>query len=155
MSRFLGKSSPKVDRKYCPPQKCGIQVVLRGKKLGIQVIFKDWGKDKRCMALTRKRKEGSRQGRREFPPHVSPLKRPKAEIVKTPTSFQGELKDVWGHRKCDTVQKVLDTQERCQQINVSKRDTSYPKPNQCSIDSTVALTYCSVWGNKHRQHRAH
>lgn len=50
------------------------------KKLGIQLIFKDWGKDKRSMTLTRKRKEGSRQGRREFPPMFPPSKDPRQRL---------------------------------------------------------------------------
>lgn len=59
-------------------------------KRGIQVIFKDWGKDNMCMTLTRKGKKVAGRAEEISPP----LKKPKAEIVKTPTSFHRELKDV-------------------------------------------------------------
>lgn len=50
----------------------------------------DWGKE-----------VDSTEGRRYFIPHIFP-QQPKAEIVKTPTSFHRELKDVFEHRKCRT-----------------------------------------------------
>lgn len=43
-----------------------------------------------CMTLTRKGKKVAGRAEEISPP----LKKPKAEIVKTPTSFHRELKDV-------------------------------------------------------------